>query len=316
MNKPLGFGIALAGASLGWMVGASGSPIAGTAFPVVFAVVASVFSFLSGGGLREGIEKALAKDGLSEKAVDGLKELLQSQAERSNHASRMLGWALLCFFAFYLAGMGVGAAARIQNWFGGGVSSKPVPWSDSSSAPASLAAAVERIHLAENLERLGYSSEAVREILALPEAQASVVQRKLPEIWKEAESAPGSLPEAVYRLELAHRLEGWGYDREAVQFLLSLPVGDAKPDVAGSGGERTQDGGGGTSGDQTAPAPGTAPVTIPRLDLLPSPRPGFPIQREELWEKLFIPGVPQIQTPSKSLDDLKPSGSDQRIFER
>jgi hypothetical protein len=163
MAKVLFVGLGLVAASIGYMVGASHTPVMNVAVPVVFGLVVMTFVLLQRHGQRSELEARLESD---ETAVGQMPPetvtMLTALAEELRAAPRRLGVALIvCSLCYMAAAIG----GSVVNW-PGQQEPRPFPWPH-GDPPQNATTALEWISLQEGLLSLGYSVEQVLQLYAL-----------------------------------------------------------------------------------------------------------------------------------------------------
>ena len=143
----LSLGIACLAALLGFLVGASESPVAGIAITATFGIVATVLSTK-----------------LSSSALDP-----NSQKSRDFTAVHLtqLGRILIIFSVLFASGLAVGIAARLKF---NETDAPSLPW-EGKQAPRSAKQAVDWIIVNNKLRGMGYSQKQVMEIYELEVAR-------------------------------------------------------------------------------------------------------------------------------------------------
>lgn len=137
---------------LGFLVGASSSPVAGVAITASFGLLAGMFAFFQ----KAALEKAL-------KARANLSDQLQHLAPRIKAGLNALGRTLFIFAVAFAIGIGLGVYARLGQPFATRAAPRDFPW-QGLQEPASGQAAVDWIIVQERLVAMGYSTEQVRDL--------------------------------------------------------------------------------------------------------------------------------------------------------
>jgi hypothetical protein len=147
-------GIASIAVVLGYMVGASSTPVVGVVIPIIFGLAVTALGFFSSSSIERKLKEVreLIKENNS-------LEIPQSLSHFSSDLKKMpnqLGKLLLIFTLFYAFGLMTGTKARINEWFIP-VRERQLPWTASGRVPPTAADAVDWIALQEELIHLGYS---------------------------------------------------------------------------------------------------------------------------------------------------------------
>jgi hypothetical protein len=161
-------GISLLSILLGFLTGASSSPVAGVAITSVFGLVATVFGLYHKISIEKKLELVtlpVETDGVSENqsayssAIQNYENL-----ETSIHSSlNRSGQLLIIFTIMFCVGLGLGINLRIGDWLKQPIKIKQFPWIN-STAPTQTENAVDWLIVQENLLRFGYSEKQVEEL--------------------------------------------------------------------------------------------------------------------------------------------------------
>jgi hypothetical protein len=157
MNLLLPIGISSVGGVLGLMVGASATPVVSVAVPTIFALAAAAIGVVQSSRVNKETAEAIK---VLRKDPDTASEIAPLLAELRVSSSR-LGVLLVAFSCFYLAGVVVGAKARIADWLTDAQVAPPLPWASGKNEPPDIDAALQWIVLQHKLRKLGYSDAAV-----------------------------------------------------------------------------------------------------------------------------------------------------------
>lgn len=151
--KPFLFGTILMAVLLGFLVGASSSPIAGAAVTSGFGIVAAMLAAVQAKGLPESKPSRRAHAKAPDPQVFPLATL------------NALGWCLVVFCTAFSAGLASGVAARVQ--FAGPQSPPAFPWRGAATPPSSIRVAVDWIALKRLLSEAGYTDSQIEELYRL-----------------------------------------------------------------------------------------------------------------------------------------------------
>ena len=133
---------------MGFMVGASSSPVSGIAITAIFGLMAGTFAY-------------------AQQSRIGDPDTPSSKTDKSGRARAMavdtlnaLGRVLVCFTLAFTVGLAVGiwAKANSRTPTAPGV----LPWSSAASAPASARDALDWIIVQKNLKAMGYDDTQVQ----------------------------------------------------------------------------------------------------------------------------------------------------------
>lgn len=178
-NVWLGVGIGSIALTLGYMVGASATPVAGVAIPAVFGLVITALGFLGGSGVEgklDAVKEMLSSDkspdlSLGKSAVSQAQDVLDVIQERLIYTPELIGKMLLVFTLFYIAGLAFGTATRLNSWFVPPAvkDGRRLPWESNSSLPPPPTAsdAIDWVDLQEQLLELNYNQEQIERFYSL-----------------------------------------------------------------------------------------------------------------------------------------------------
>lgn len=171
-------GVLSVGAVLGYMVGASNSPVVGTAIPSVFGLVVLAIGAIKDRGRP-------ATSGGTE--VESEERRGMNHLFSSFHSARPLGIMLTIFSVTYFAALLGGTEVRAAS-----IKNAPphFPWPN-AKPPANVEDALEWLAVQQQLIAYGYSPEQVQALYALPRAQRAQLTSYLPMLGQAAQ--PGAL---------------------------------------------------------------------------------------------------------------------------
>jgi hypothetical protein len=175
----LGVGIGSIALVVGYMVGASQTPVISVVAPAVFGLVITALGFIGGSGSDKKIEvlkellaqvKSIPQEesiaakidvehlGQVEREIAVIKDEIILTPER-------VGKMLVIFTSFYILGLSFGTYARVTNLYSPTVARK-LPWVSSPNIkrPPTSADAVDWIALQDQLLERGYTTEQINEI--------------------------------------------------------------------------------------------------------------------------------------------------------
>lgn len=208
----LAAGIGSIGIVLGFMVGASATPVVSVAIPTIFALAAAAVGLVQNSQVNKEVAatiKSLSKGGEAVPELIALRDHLKTAPAR-------LGAALLVFSVCYLAGIVLGATARTGEWLMPPRSAPPLPWHNGQApAPPDAQRALEWIVVQHQLRKLGYGDATVEQLYAidaknwaqagpaLPRAptQAPGAAAKAPQPAASAASAPAGFTDILKNLD-------------------------------------------------------------------------------------------------------------------
>lgn len=160
-NFALFFGLGLVSACLGYLTGASATPVVGVIIPAIFGLVTLGFATLAQKDTKFKISSLLEKTNVSESNTLLVEDLLKT-VEDSKSTRLFLGVAMSIFAILYTSGTVIGSISRNHAWFAPRPSLDPksLPWeATASEKPATLSDAISWIELQERLKVLGYTQE-------------------------------------------------------------------------------------------------------------------------------------------------------------
>ncbi len=181
-------GLAVVGLLIGYMVGASSTPVVGAAIPVVFGLVATGFALLQRTGNSDAVTKAIEKISTAGDLAKILKQA-DEQAKRSfSEAARDVGIALIVFSVFYFLGTLVGAQLRLNGTFAQFYPEnfKSLIWEVENSnleAPPNLAEAIAWLSLQRSLDAYGFDDTEIATLYELAYEQ-----------WNPEKEEPSAFP--------------------------------------------------------------------------------------------------------------------------
>jgi hypothetical protein len=170
-----GLGLSLFSATVGLLVGASQTPVAGVLVTAIFGVVVAAIGFFDSRNVAtklDSLKSEMSRLSISGERVD--EEKISSVLGKSLAPdSARVGKLLFLFSAFFLLGIVGGALLRVNAW----PSPKRVvtrfPWS-AQTAPTMPYNALDWIAIQDSLLKMGYSEEQVQQLYRL---QYSVWQK-------------------------------------------------------------------------------------------------------------------------------------------
>jgi hypothetical protein len=170
-------GIAFVAATVGYMAGGSGTPVAGIAIPAIFGLMVTAVGLLQAvqpsKEFLEFIKAAGDKADTQQDIVD--------YRQRARSAPSRVGVALIVFSAAYLSAATFGAKVRIDGLLISNLQAQEFPWASNKTKPPSISAALEWMALQSRLTELGYSSNRIAQLYAIQVAEwdATNVQSKV-----------------------------------------------------------------------------------------------------------------------------------------
>ena len=192
-------GIGTTGIVAGFLAGISASPAVGALAPACITLAVAILAALN----RNDFKKQL--DALADKDDPVRTETLIDLKRDFSLSTRNLGYGSTAFFLAIIGGVVLGSLVRVKQLF-------PRPeeqiaiWHEMAIEPASADQALDWIALTENLRRLGYSRETVKEILLKAQEEPSFEVEKN---WSETNwisEEKKMIPYVVQRLPL-HTIE-------------------------------------------------------------------------------------------------------------
>lgn len=156
-------GIAFVAATVGYMAGGSGTPVASVAIPAVFGLVVTALGLLQAAQPSKDLLEYLKSAG--DKA-DTQPDILEYR-KRTKSAPARIGIALIVFSSVYLLAATIGAKVRIDNLLAPTKEVREFPWAKSDTKPPTIAAALEWMALQARLTELGYDNERITALYAI-----------------------------------------------------------------------------------------------------------------------------------------------------
>lgn len=154
------FGIAFVGATLGYMVGGSASPVVSVAVPAVFGLIATAIGLMQGNALSKDVLEVLKAHGDKANEFPEIREIRR----RSKSAPLNIGISLIVFSIAYLSAATFGAKVRIDNLLATRPQAPSFPWASSAAKPPNIAAALDWIALQGALSDLGYDEGRIKQL--------------------------------------------------------------------------------------------------------------------------------------------------------
>jgi hypothetical protein len=156
-------GIAFVAATVGYMAGGSGTPVAGIAIPAVFGLMVTAVGLLQAvQPNKEFLEFIKAAGDKADTQPD-----IVDYRQRAKSAPSRVGVALIVFSAAYLSAATLGAKVRIDGLLIAKPPAQEFPWASSKTKPPSISAALEWMALQSRLTELGYSSNRIAQLYAI-----------------------------------------------------------------------------------------------------------------------------------------------------
>jgi hypothetical protein len=206
LDKPsylwLYIGVLSIGTVLGYMVGASNSPVVGTAIPSVFGLVAIAI-----GAVKHWSHPATSSD--RERGSEEREGT--SRLSLSRHTVGPLGIMLTIFSATYLAAMLGGTEVRAASFR---VRPTQFPWPN-SKPPQNVEDALDWLAVQQQLIAYGYSPEQVQELYKLPRAKTGQLTSYVPPLSENVQTGP-------LGFHLEHNGISGGVEHGGVPILLDL----------------------------------------------------------------------------------------------
>ena len=160
-------GIAFVAATVGYMAGGSGTPVASVAIPAVFGLVVTALGLLQAAQPNKDLLEYLKSSG--EKA-DTQPDIVEYR-KRTKSAPARIGIALIVFSSAYLVAATFGAKVRIDNVLAPKKEAREFPWAKSDTKPPTIAAALEWMALQARLNELGYETDRISVLYAIQVAE-------------------------------------------------------------------------------------------------------------------------------------------------
>lgn len=170
-------GVSSTAVALGYMVGASVSPVVASVIPAVFGLVLVAFGVLKDHGLRVGVEDK------GTTAVEPEKANLASRA-----GIRPLGIMLTVFAISYLGAAILGTEIRAR----ASVAEQQFPWTE-KNRPTKRKTVLEWLVVQERLVAYGYTPDQVRQVYELYQSMPENPNLDLSESLLEHVPEPGAL---------------------------------------------------------------------------------------------------------------------------
>lgn len=159
----LALGVASVGATLGYMVGGSASPVVGVAVPAIFGLVVASLGLLQANQPSKEFLEFLKTHGES---ANSLPEVAEYRS-RVRMAPARLGVLLMVFSAAYLVAATIGAKVRIGKLLVPSIPAAAFPWDANTTKPATIAEALQWLALQSRLIELGYNDDRIRELYGI-----------------------------------------------------------------------------------------------------------------------------------------------------
>jgi hypothetical protein len=175
----LSLGVASIGATIGYMVGGSSSPVVSVAIPAIFGLVVTGIGLMQVATPNKDLLEFIKAHGSDAETVPEIK----TYRTESKKAPGRIGLTLIVFSVAYLAAATLGAKVRIDNWLVTHHSAPAFPWASKETKPPTIEGALEWIALQHRLRDLGY---AEKNILELYDIQVKE--------WKAIANAPVRAP--------------------------------------------------------------------------------------------------------------------------
>ncbi len=158
-------GIALLALLLGFLVGASQTPVAGVAVTAAFGLAAAALGFLQSSTTEKYFDLVAARIEAAEKPADRPRheQLLAALDERVSQGLERTGRALVLFAVVFALGILGGALVRVSGWPHRTKEARRFPWA-AGQAPALAENAVAWIGIQERLREAGFTQEQIEEL--------------------------------------------------------------------------------------------------------------------------------------------------------
>jgi hypothetical protein len=179
----LGAGIGSIAAVLGYMVGASQTPVASVAIPAVFGLVITSVGLISGSDIDkklDSLKKIFGKGKIDEESLDKdkltqVENTLASIQSALVKTPELMGKMLVVFTTLYIAGLSFGTAARLHDWF---VPKPPIiqrhlPWASNPNLPppSNTSDIIDWVGLQDELLELGYTQSQIEQLYSIQVAE-------------------------------------------------------------------------------------------------------------------------------------------------
>lgn len=236
-------GIGLVGAVVGFMVGASDTPVVGTVIPVVFGVITAALAVIGRSPLP--LAKELVELANNQGWQDRAQELLDTELRRARGTPLKFGVVLVVFAVLYAAGSFAGVQARTNAWLLPRPVPAPFPW-NGAKAPGTVERALEWLTVAQSLRAAGYSDEHIQDLYKIESnAIQTVIDRASatqpfpwdsPDVGDQAKAAPTTVTAVMEWISFRDFLLARGFSNEqvanlyqAVQLDENVSVGAPEP---------------------------------------------------------------------------------------
>ena len=160
-------GIAFVAATVGYMAGGSGTPVASVAIPAVFGLAVTALGLLQASQPSKELLEYLKTAG--DKA-DVQPDIIEYR-KRVKDAPGRIGIALIVFSVAYLLAATFGAKVRIDGLLLPTKEAREFPWAKSDTKPPTIAAALEWMALQTRLTELGYNSDRISVLYSIQVAE-------------------------------------------------------------------------------------------------------------------------------------------------
>ncbi|WP_321401270.1 hypothetical protein [Maridesulfovibrio sp.] len=151
-NIILIFGLSVAGLTVGYLTGASGSPVVSIVLPLLFGLAATGLALFQPAKQLSNIPKEKIND------HEWIKSFMEGVQSGQKKTKQLIGLSLIFFSIFYLSGTVIGAKARIEHWIVK-PKIKTMPWTK-ETRPKTIDEALTLIMVTEQLANLGYTDYA------------------------------------------------------------------------------------------------------------------------------------------------------------
>jgi hypothetical protein len=147
---------------LGYVTGASGTPVGSVVIPAVFGIVLAALGLFQSPWLSKDASEALKS------LTDGHKILIEKIDHQQKLAPLRICVALLCFSCGYMGGAYIGATARVSKWYAPSSLTFDTTWSRHKlPEPPSVDAAVYWVYVQTVLSERGLSDEELKRLYLL-----------------------------------------------------------------------------------------------------------------------------------------------------
>jgi hypothetical protein len=165
-------GVAAVATILGYMIGGSATPVVSVAVPAIFGLVLSAIGLFQRRHPSQDFLEFIRRAGSDAEAIPEVAEYRRS----TRLAEARIGYVLITFSLFYLAGTVVGSKVRIDGLLAREVPAPPFPWSQ-SEPPKTLEAATGWIALQHRLIQLGYTEQQIASLYAVQLQEVKEAER-------------------------------------------------------------------------------------------------------------------------------------------